>query len=207
MSNEIENTGGLVVTKSRKPKVERSKAQKTADMLTVMEMTLKGYQQHEIAKRLGIARSTVSYDLQKAYKMYLGKITSKVDEIKKRELAKLDLIESELWELYEASKKTAVRTTTKTVGKGGKDGKTIEASQVEVTQTEEARIGDASILTQIVGVIDKRAKLLGLEKIQVEHSGTITTIEAKISAMSDQELEAEINRLSLPPPFLLQDTE
>jgi DNA-binding transcriptional ArsR family regulator len=177
----------------------RSKAQKIKDGETIADLYLKGNSIRKIAEIMGLSKSIVSSDLTKLYDKWKERTMRDIGEIKGRELAKLEKIETELWVLFEKSKDDSVRTMTKVSGKatvtkdekGNIIGKSPSAERIETVQKN---IGDAKILDSISKVVEQKCRLLGLEKIKVEVSGSIETEQLK--KMSDEELDALIERIA-----------
>lgn len=177
----------------------RSKAQKIKDGETIADLYLKGNSIRKIAEIMGLSKSIVSSDLTKLYDKWKERTMRDIGEIKGRELAKLEKIETELWSLFEKSKDDSVRTMTKVSGKatvtkdekGNIIGKSPSAERIETVQKN---IGDAKILDSISKVVEQKCRLLGLEKIKVEVSGSIETEQLK--KMSDEELDALIEKIA-----------
>jgi DNA-binding transcriptional ArsR family regulator len=168
----------------------RSKAQKIKDGETIADLYLKGNSIRKIAEIMGLSKSIVSSDLTKLYDKWKERTMRDIGEIKGRELAKLEKIETELWVLFEKSKDDSVRTMTKVSGSKS-TGKSPSAERIETVQKN---IGDAKILDSISKVVEQKCRLLGLEKIKVEVSGSIETEQLK--KMSDEELDALIERIA-----------
>jgi len=119
---------------------------------TVARLYTQGVTQMKIADYLGVSQSVISADLKIIRQEWLENIRRDYGELVAEELAKINRVEAEAWDQLEASKRVAIRTITKTEG----DKETI-------TTHEEEELGDPRFMNIILGCIDKRCKLLGLD--------------------------------------------
>jgi transcriptional regulator with XRE-family HTH domain len=82
---------------------KRSRFQREKDRLTTEDLYLKGHTQQEIAERLGVTQQQISLDLKSIRKMWLKSLLHTHDEAVSIELARLDKIATEYWEVYHRS--------------------------------------------------------------------------------------------------------
>ena len=123
------------------------------------ELYLQGCTQSSIAVQLGIAQSTVSEDLQHVRQAWHDSAGGMIDEIREKELAKLDLLESEGWAAWERSKKPAQSAVVTGDGTGKQTRKSMKNQN-----------GDPRFLDQINKCIAQRRQLLGLDILPVTPS-------------------------------------
>lgn len=179
-------------------------ARKNAQILKRREeisaLYLKGKTQLQIANELNISRQLVSYDLQNLYKDWNKKIEVNINELKAKELSKLDALEAEYWELYERSKSEYVKTTTiankKDIPNKKDNGKEKDekTSMLSIKKEQHNRIGNNFILDSIAKIIEQRCKLLGLEKININMTGGLDFNINLFEKMSDEELDQFIRQ-------------
>ena len=116
----------------------------------VAEMYLKGYFQADIAKKLGVTQQQVSQDLKVIYKNWKNSAVRNFDELKDRELVKIDNLETTYWQAWEGSKK------------------------------EGSSVGDARFLQGIQWCVAKRCEILGVNSPQeIKNVTTITDQDRK----------------------------
>ena len=118
----------------------------------VTELALQGWTQTAIAAHLDIAQSTVSEDLQHVRQTWNDSNASALDEIRSRELAKIDLIEREAWAAWGRSQKPAQSAVV-----------TGEGSGKQTRKSMKQQIGDPRFLDQINKCIMQRRAVLGLD--------------------------------------------
>jgi hypothetical protein len=120
---------------------------------------LRGEQQLEIAAAIGIDQSNVSRDLRWVHEQWLEESKLANAERVARELARIDLVEREAWQAWQRSQQIAESTRTqKTTEPDGTGGKLM----AEVTRRGSA--GDSCYLETVLKCVERRSKLLGLEK-------------------------------------------
>lgn len=143
--------GGKGTKKGRK----RTRDERERDLAKIAEHYLRGYSHEQIAERVGLSRQQIGYDLKVLRERWRESQLAAIDEVKARELEKLDRMESELWEQWERSK--GDRTRRKVGTKSG-----AQAGETREMVTEE-RLGDPRYMQAILQCIEKRTKLLGLD--------------------------------------------
>lgn len=124
--------------------------------LKVAELILKGVTAHaEICRRLGMdpgQRSTVTRDVQALNGQWRDRAAAVLDEAKGRELARLDLVEQAAWAAWEKSQQNA--ETLRARVSGG-------AQQTE--KVSKGQAGDPQFLRVVLGCVEQRRALLGLD--------------------------------------------
>jgi hypothetical protein len=131
------------------PGQKRPKAQRLADRAKIAELRLKGWTQQQIAQAVDISLRTCIRELEILHRQWREEASEDIAAIKARELHKLDRMESEAWREWERSRVPH----RKLVMEGGK-----------VTRVEKSgQTGDPRYLQAIMGIQDRRSRLLGLD--------------------------------------------
>jgi len=130
----------------------RTKAQIASDRLEVARLYLQGKYQHEIAEVLGVCQQQVSYDLKAIQKQWQDIPSAKLDELKAKELTRIDNLERTYWEAWEKSQQPKEITSSAKVGE-----------KVKVGKRTEQRNGNPAYLSGVQWCIERRCKLLGLD--------------------------------------------
>jgi DUF1680 family protein len=161
----------------------RTREKRAADMAEMARLRLFGYQQTEIAAKLGLNQATVSRDLAKIAERWKAQAVTDLDAVRARELAKLDALEVEAYEAWIASKADTQKKVVE--DRPGKSGGKF--AKIETTQN----VGDPRFLQAILAIQDRRAKILGFDA-PAKFDGTVTTRHTfNASALSDSAI-AEI---------------
>ncbi len=148
---------------------KRSDAQREHDLELISALYLRGKRQVDIAAELGVTQQQISYDLKTIQKRWQQKTVVNINEIKQRELARLDELERTYWDAWERSLGERMKTRTERNTTGGGDGQRDKAS-VE----KETLLGDPRYLAGIERCVELRCKILGINAPQrVEHSGKV----------------------------------
>lgn len=108
-----------------------------------------------IGDQLGIDKSTVSRDLKFIQEQWRQSAITDMNEVKQRELEKIDLIEYEAWQAWLRSQTDAITTNEFDGNK---------------STSKKNQYGDPRFLAQIERCIELRCKILGInapEKIEV----------------------------------------
>lgn len=132
---------------------ERTKQQREDDRIRISELLVQGWCQRDIAKELGLSKYVVHRDIKVIERHRKMVAVKNVDELRQRELAKLDLIEREAWAAWERSKKKFKKDTIKTRKK----------ILLYAEHREEERTGDRGYLDIILACQKRRAELQGLD--------------------------------------------
>jgi hypothetical protein len=126
----------------------------------VAELFLRGVKrQGELARQVGVDRSTVSRDLKVLNARWKESGVRDLDAAKGQELDRLDQLEREYWDAWQKSKGPHEVTTTEQTTGG--DGERARAA----IRTEEQH-GDPRYLAGVQWCIEQRCKLLGLNAPQ-----------------------------------------
>ena len=124
-------------------------AERRAD---VADMYLKGYFMADIAKKWKVSISQISLDLKIIYKLWLQSSIRDFNELKNRELIKIDNLEKEYWKAWEKSKED--------YEKQKKEYK--EAKLQKLNKEEIISFGDPRYLQGVQWCINKRCEILGV---------------------------------------------
>lgn len=133
------------------PAHTRTKSQIHSDRILITKLYLEGKWQQEIANTLGVSQEQVSYDLRAIQKQWRDLPQAEINELRNKQLAKIDCLEREYWEAWQNSKKPKDITNT------SKEGDRIRASK-----RSEPRNGNPQFLQGIERCIAERNKMLGL---------------------------------------------
>jgi hypothetical protein len=126
----------------------------------VAELFLRGVKrQGELARRLGVDRSTVSRDLKALNARWKEAAVRDLDAAKGQELEHIDQLLREYWDAWEKSKKGQETTTTEQTTGG--DGERVRAAI-----RKEEQHGDPRYLAGVQWCIEQRARILGLNAPQ-----------------------------------------
>ena len=137
--------------KKREAWEKRTEMERLRDQSAIMRLTLKGWQQKAIAVELNLSDATVSRDMRDVREALKKSRLNDVKALFARELAKIDLMETEAWAAWDASKGELVTSVTTAQEEKGKK------AQVKKQQ----RTGDPRYLETIKWCIAERLKLFG----------------------------------------------
>ena len=124
----------------------------------VTERYLQGWSQAEIAAELAVAQSTISKDTQYVRRQWEQAAVSNFDQLRARELQKLNHIERQAWDAWERSQKPAQSAVVTEQGVG--------AAQT-TRKSLKHQIGDPRFLDLISKCVAQRRALLGLDMLPV----------------------------------------
>lgn len=148
------------MTKSFRPS-ERSRI-----LHEVSDMYLKGLKQWEISKELKISPASVSRAVILLQHEWRTERIENINELKVRELERVDVLERSYWEAWVSSKKDKVRKNTRSIS--GPLGTTEEEGE-----TKECQYGDPRFLQGIQWCIDKRCEILGIDNASKNESTSV----------------------------------
>lgn len=149
---------------------KRKKLQRESDLAIIAELYLQGWQQSDIAARIGITQPQVSYDLKVIQKRWREDTAINMDEARNRELTRIDMLEREYWDAWARSKEEKTKTRQEAKGKD-ESGRPIVT---RLTGEKEQMIGNPQYLAGVQWCISERCKLLGIyAPEQRKHSGSI----------------------------------
>lgn len=138
-------------------KDHRTTAERDAHRQRIAELYLRQWSQLDIANELKISQPTVSRDLAAVQKQWRESAVLDMNEAKQRELARIDTLEREYWQAWEASKKDIVTTRQKGIKIEGR-----EVDVKEVTLEKRTSTGNPAYLAGVMSCIEQRCKILGL---------------------------------------------
>lgn len=118
----------------------------------VTELYLKGWSQAAIAIDLNVSQSTVSEDVKYVRRKWEQSAIRNFDELRTRELQKLDFIEREAWGAWERSQKPAQSATVTGEGHGQQTRKSMKN-----------QIGDPRYMDLVSKCISHRRAITGLD--------------------------------------------
>jgi transposase len=150
---------------NRKPRQSRTPSQMERDNLLISSMYLKGISQSEIAEKTGIDQATVSRTLKALQSEWQTRAILNVDERKRMELERIDLVEREAWQAWEKSKGKKSEQFTRSKGRPSKlDPTKMEMQpQIDVQNKQWEADGDAKYLTIVMQCVERRCKILGID--------------------------------------------
>ncbi|UFK27423.1 hypothetical protein [Elizabethkingia phage TCUEAP2] len=155
---------------------KRNAEQREYDILFCSNLFLRGYSYREIQKALNedlakretgytIALSMVYYDLQQALIEWKRERFDNVDDYVTQEIRKLDKMEVEAWNAWEASKTGKARTKSRNSKKPNKvDAEVNDPGYYGYTEeATETSSGNPRFLDLLLNIQQRRAKLLGFD--------------------------------------------
>ncbi len=132
----------------------------------VARLYIRGHSLQEIVQALGIEERIVARELVAIRKEWVDASGCERTEAKARELAKLDLIESEAWRAWERSQKDSLRVKTTEKQNSVFDKETAAETKVDKMVAKETvsqtQVGDPKFLATAQRAIDRRSAILGV---------------------------------------------
>lgn len=168
---------------------KRTRHERESDLERISELYLMGKRQVDIAATLGVAQSQVSYDLKEIHERWRERSALNLDERKRIELARLDVLERVYWEAWEKSCNERVR---KGVARNS-------AGDTRSNVTTETTIGNPSFLAGVERCIELRCKLLGLFALP---KGLLSSFDGQEAIASVIILPAKVVDGSVGPSLL-----
>ena len=148
---------------------KRNKLRKESHYRRIAALYNDGWSQKEIGKELGVSQPTISLDFKVIAERWRVATLVDFDTAKAIELGELLQVREEAWAAWYRSQGQHKTVTTETKIVALKttdgDGNTSETPAVEtkVTTKVEALVGSKQFLDVVVAVVDKIAKIKGLE--------------------------------------------
>ena len=144
----------MAANKRRSIQIER-------DRREIADLYLQGWTQQRIADHINadkergytLSQRMISYDLLALQKKWQHSALVDIDAAKAQELAKLDRLEREYWDAWERS--CGVMETERISGDATKPS--------SIVKTSKNRDGDPRFLQGVMGCIDRRCKILGVD--------------------------------------------
>jgi hypothetical protein len=164
---------------------KRTPAQRLHDLEIIAELTLQHVKQTVIAQQLNLSQQTISRDLQEVKRRWLQKATVSFDEHVAHEIAKLEILEREYWAGWKRSQQPRKLVTVR---------EKTDATPGEKEAREGMRDGNPRFLEGVLFVMERKARLLGLDK-PARINGTIQTFD--LTKLSDEQLERIANGESI----------
>lgn len=124
----------------------------------VSDLYLKGYNQYEIAEKIGVSRSQVKHDIKRIHEDWVKIRNSNFDQVKERELSKIDKLEHTYWQAWEKSVEDYKQKSVKASG----SGKAKKPDKIERTEKDMLMYGDPRFMAGIERCIEMRCKILGI---------------------------------------------
>lgn len=131
-----------------------TKAAREEHLGKVSEMFCQGVRQHDIAARLGVAPSQITYDLRILMARWAKASTAKIDEFKSSELERINNLERTYWQAWLDSCEAGVKVSKE---------KRVGAEVVTNRQEVDKPAGNPTFLAGVQWCIDRRCKLMGLD--------------------------------------------
>lgn len=138
------------------------------------ELYIKGWRQSAIAELVGIHVSTVCRDLAIIRQEWRESRLDSTEAWIDAQLAKIDKMEMEAWEQWEKSKGERKKLTKK-------EGESGTGSYLEKSVTIEEGLGDPRYLAVVDRAIERRCKILGLEKEPQQKSDNALAADAIVA--------------------------
>lgn len=137
---------------------KRTKTQIRKDRVEVASLYLQGWTQAAIGDKLDLARQQIGYDLKAIQKEWLKSSLVDFNELRARELSKIDNLESTFWDAWSKSLTPKKTETAKNIV-----GPKEKPIRNEFSAKEEQQVGDKRFLDGVAWCIDRRCKLFGLD--------------------------------------------
>lgn len=184
----------------------------------VAERYLQGKSQNEIAEECGVTQPVISNDLKVIREHWRTQCAEKFDDAKSKELARLDLIECQLWDAWFQSKAPAETRIVKLRKapdvpqkfKGSKDASPAAAAaeklrviEKNIEVTRRGQVGNPTFLIQIKEICELRLKVMGAFK---EEKGGVNIFNINWDMLvgkpqdEDDPVEARIASVKQLPP-------
>jgi len=156
-----------------------NKFEREAHLSEVMRLYLRKVSKADIAKRLGVDRSQITYDVNAVEKKLKAQQIDDLEQAKKMQLMELQYAKAELYEAWDKSKKVLWKKGRKLKGVESTQLPDMEGDEekkapiyVERTMQREQRYGDVRVMGKIVDIINLEAELLGTKAPKrLEHAG------------------------------------
>jgi uncharacterized protein YjcR len=143
---------------------KRNRTQIALDSAQATNLYLQGFTMSDIAEKLEISIDMVKYDLAKVRQNWLEHARLDLNELKAKELAKLDYLEQQVWAQWQQSQQPQTKITQ-------------EESEIKGTSTKTETINLAAnpkYAETILKIQERRSKMLGYD---YDHTGGYPNIE------------------------------
>ena len=141
----------------------RSKIQREKDLVETERRYIRGETQAVIAADIGVSQRTISSDIKEIMKRWRKDTAFDLDDMKNRELVKINNLEMTYWEAWQQSCEDAETLTARTTPRGA-----------EKTKQLKGQSGNPSFLSGVQWCINKRCEILGINApVKSEVKGVI----------------------------------
>jgi len=144
---------------------KRNKTEIALNSAQATELYLQGFTMSDIADKLGLSIDMVKYDLAKVRQNWLEHARLDLNELKARELAKLDYLEQQLWTQWQESQKPQNKVTEEESELKG------ACTKSEITKLS----ANPKYAEMILKIVERRSKMLGYEYEQTSVYPNIPT--------------------------------
>jgi len=132
---------------------KRNKTEIALNSVQATELYLQGFTMFDIAEKLNISIDMVKYDLAKVRQSWLEHARLDLNELKAKELAKLDYLEQQIWAQWRKSQQTQTKITQEESETRGASSKTETIKLAANPKYAEA----------ILKIQERRCKMLGYD--------------------------------------------
>ena len=130
----------------------------------VSRLTLAGSSRQEIADELGIDIMTVGNDISRLKKQWKETAKRATGKLIREQLGRIDTLEQEYWEAWEASRRPTTKKSRKSKGvKVVGSDKFVGSEEITEQLDTTTTAGDPRFLQGVANCIEQRRKLLGLD--------------------------------------------
>lgn len=196
-SKLVEGENAIGKTAGKSPKHKRSPAERQRDLETISELTLQGVKQSVIAERLSLSQQQISYDLREVKKRWQAASTLSFDSYVSQELEKLNLLEREGWEAWYRSQQPRKNSSVAVRERA-------DTAVSEKEAKEESRDGNPRFLDTILFVMERRARLIGLDK---PSRAIVSNTSIDAGNLTDEQLQRLADGESLEQVFATTHSE
>lgn len=132
---------------------KRTPTEREHDLEQIAALYLRGKRQSDIATELDITQQQISYDLKEIQKRWRESSLVSINEVKHRELSRIDELERTFWDAWQRS--IGEKTKTKTEKMAG-----VAAAKASIEK--EMMVGNPAFLTGVLSCIEQRCKIFGI---------------------------------------------
>ena len=146
---------------------KRNKTEIALNSVQATELYLQGFTMFDIAEKLNVSIDMVKYDLAKVRQNWLEHARLDLNELKAKELAKLDYLEQQIWIQWRESQQTQTKITQEESDTRGASSKTETVKLA----------GNPKYADAILKIQERRCKMLGYD---FEHNRNYPHIQTNI---------------------------
>jgi hypothetical protein len=142
----------------------RTEADIAIDRARIARLLAMGHSEEEISEDLDLPLAAVRRDIGALKKQWRANAAADYQSVKARELAKIDMLEREYWDVWQNSKLVYSRKVeTVDRGSGSSEEGGPGGQWQKVTETSTPTVGDMRALNGVQWCIRERIKIFGLE--------------------------------------------